>query len=195
MSFETDVVLDKARQGDRAAFDRLLEYGHEQLRRCARLMLRADFPDLGRSHGTDSILNRVWERELRRFSRDRTVPWPDERAFLAWLRVAVKNTLVDLAREARRGPVGPGETDNPVRQQPASDPSPEAGAMDREGMESFWRLVEGLTEEEKTVFDLRFIAESPRPYREIAARLQTNVTHVHRVWAGIRDRIAPYFTP
>src|SRR5262249_49113217 len=65
-------LLDRLRQGDRAARQQLLERACGRLRRLAGQMLHGLFPDLARRHEVDSVVHEAWFRLLQ--ALDQTEP-------------------------------------------------------------------------------------------------------------------------
>src|SRR6516164_599493 len=98
-SVELQGLLDRLRQGDRAARRLLLERACERLRRLAGRMLHGSFPELARRHELDSVVHETWVRLLQ--ALERTEP-PTVADFFRLAAHKFRQVLLDLAQSERR---------------------------------------------------------------------------------------------
>src|SRR5262249_49640802 len=99
-SVELQGLLDRLRQGDRAAQRPLLERACERLRRLAGRMLQGSFPELARRHEADSVVHETWVRLLQ--ALDKSEP-PTVADFFRLAAHKFRQVLLDMAhRESRR---------------------------------------------------------------------------------------------
>lgn len=88
--------LEAWRNGDQAAFDRLLELVHAELRRLARLQMRRERP--GHTLDPTALVNEAYMRLAGRAD----VPWRDRAHFFAVCAQVMRHVLVDHARARGR---------------------------------------------------------------------------------------------
>jgi RNA polymerase sigma factor (TIGR02999 family) len=97
---EVTLLIERAREGDRAAFDRIFELLYPELRQIARRRLSRSARD--GSIGTTALVNECY---LKFVQRDKLTP-ADRSHFLAYSATVMRSIIVDAAREAgadRRG--------------------------------------------------------------------------------------------
>ncbi len=98
-SSEITTLLHEAGQGDRQAFDQVVELVHDELRLIARRQLRKRWND---SLHTTGLINEAFIKLVRGCSQQ----WNDRCHFFAVAAMAMRRILVDRAREklaAKRG--------------------------------------------------------------------------------------------
>src|SRR5215472_1527824 len=92
-------LLDRLRQGDRAARRVLLERACERLRRLAGRMLYGSFPELARRHELDSVVHETWVRLMQ--ALEKTEP-PTVADFFRLAAHKFRQVLLDMAQGERR---------------------------------------------------------------------------------------------
>jgi RNA polymerase sigma factor (sigma-70 family) len=175
-------LLDRLRQGDRAARQQLLERACERLRRLAGRMLHGSFPDLARRHDVDSVVHEAWGRLLQ--ALDQTEP----RTVADFLRLAAhkfRQVLLDMAqgerRRARREALGfSGDESGPA----ASDTYDPARLALWTG---FHEKVATLGELERAVFEMHYYLELPQA--EIARILELHPRKVSYLWVAATEKL------
>lgn len=93
MAGEITVLLEALREGDRAAFDRLVPLVYDELRRIARRQLRAG---PGRTLQTTALVHEAWMK----LAGQEGLAVNDRGHFLAVCARAMRQVVVDLARAA-----------------------------------------------------------------------------------------------
>src|SRR5215470_1246548 len=151
-------LLDRLRQGDRAARRLLLERACERLRRLAGRMLHGSFPGLARRHEVDSVVHETWVRLLQ--ALDRAEP-PTVADFFRLAAHKFRQVLLDLAQGERRraqrealglsGADGAGAAANTTH-------DPARLALWTE----FHEKVATLSEQERAVFEMHYYLELPQ---------------------------------
>ena len=154
-------LVDRARQGDRDAFDLLVSRSRDRLRDSVEKWTRFQ---LGPRLEVDDVLQETYLRAYRSLARFDPVGQVDDESFLRWTCGIAKHAIGDLLRKKR------------VREQPvssieraASGPSA-SGVLRRE--ERFGRLADAIA---KLPADYRQVLELSRleglPAEEIAERM------------------------
>jgi len=134
-----DLVRRVRDEGDRAAFDRLVERHQRWLHAVCSRMLRSD--DAGRDAAQE-----VFARALERLSTLRGENFP------GWLKViAVNHCLNTIDRNKRLVPIEHADT------APAPGPSPDARLLHAERVALARRLVARLPDKQKVVFCMKYI--------------------------------------
>jgi RNA polymerase sigma-70 factor (ECF subfamily) len=179
--------LDRMREGDGQARDRLIAHAAERLRRLARKMLRR-FPALRRWEQTDDVLQNATLRLHRALAELRP---ESARHFYNLAAVQVRRELLDMARH-HFGPQGQAAKHHTEGAGPAGD---EGGPLEREpdgtegpdtleGWTRFHEAVEALPEEEREVFNLLWYEGLDQP--GAAAVLGVGLRTVKRRWQQAR---------
>ena len=92
----SQVLVARAQEGNRAAFDRLVERYRDRL----VSVLRASLGDyLRRRVDVDDLLQEVLIRAFSSLSR---FQWSEDEAFIRWLRVIARNVVYEVARKQNR---------------------------------------------------------------------------------------------
>src|SRR5215470_14551102 len=92
-------LLDRMKQGDRAARRELLDHACTRLRRLANTMLAGSFPALRQQHELDSVVHETWLRLLQ--ALDQVEP-PTVADFFRLAAHKFRQVLLDMAQGARR---------------------------------------------------------------------------------------------
>ena len=186
-SGELQGLLDRLRQGDRAARRLLLERACERLRRLAGRMLHGSFPELARRHELDSVVHETWVRLLQ--ALDRAEP-PTVADFFRLAALKFRQVLLDMAQGERRraqrevlglsgaegggaAAGGAGTTHDPARL-----------ALWTE----FHEKVAALGEQERTVLEMHYYLELPQA--EVAQLLGLHPRKVSRLWVAATETLA-----
>lgn len=173
----TDDLVLMAGQGEDAALGLLLERHRKQVRGMvaakldARVARRVDPSDLVQEALADAV------QKFPEYLRDR-----ERIGFLAWLRQLARRRVIWARRQHlgaakrcaardREGQAPTSAASGPGLLSGLADPgsSPSQRAVHREEEEQLGRLLEGLSEIDRTILRLRYAEQ--RPFAEIAARL------------------------
>jgi RNA polymerase sigma factor (sigma-70 family) len=185
-SVELQGLLDRLRQGDRAARRLLLERACERLRRLAGRMLHGSFPELARRHELDSVVHETWVRLLQ--ALERTEP-PTVADFFRLAAHKFRQVLLDLAqserRRAQREVLGLSGTDGvgtaPSAASTTSDPARLALWTE------FHETVATLSDQERAVFEMHYYLDLPQA--EIARVLQLHPRKVSYLWIAATEKL------
>jgi RNA polymerase sigma factor (sigma-70 family) len=185
-SVELQGLLDRLRQGDRAARRLLLERACERLRRLAGRMLHGSFPDLARRHEVDSVVHETWVRLLQ--ALEKTEP-PTVADFFRLAAHKVRQVLLDLAqserRRAQREVLGLGG-------EASAGPAPSAASATHDPARlalwtEFHEKVAALGEQERAVFEMHYYLELPQA--EIARVLELHPRKVSYLWVAATEKL------
>jgi RNA polymerase sigma factor (sigma-70 family) len=185
-SVELQGLLDRLRQGDRAARRLLLERACERLRRLADRMLHGSFPDLARRHEVDSVVHETWVRLLQ--ALDRTDP-PTVADFFRLAAHKFRQVLLDMAqgerRRARREVLGlsgvDGERPAPSAASPTHDPARLALWTE------FHEKVATLSDQERAVFEMHYYLDLSQA--AIARALELHPRKVSYLWIAATEKL------
>lgn len=159
---QTQVLLNKAADGDAAAVNGLLERHREAVRRL--IALRMDRRMLRRLDASDIVQDVLVEAaaRLREYLADPRLP------FHLWLRGLAQDRMIDLHRRHRahkrdvlreQPPAGRERLDRSsfalAAQLVAAGPTPAAAAIRAELEERFWRSLERLDEADREIILMR----------------------------------------
>jgi RNA polymerase sigma factor (sigma-70 family) len=179
-------LLDRLRQGDRAARRLLLERACERLRRLAERMLYGSFPELARRHEVDSVVHETWVRLLQ--ALDRTEP-PTVEDFFRLAAHKFRQVLLDLAqgerRRAQREVLGVSEADSAGPAPPAASATHDPARLAL--WTEFHEKVATLSEQERAVFEMHYYLELPQT--EIAQVLELHPRKVSYLWIAATEKL------
>jgi RNA polymerase sigma factor (sigma-70 family) len=185
-SVELQGLLDRLRQGDRAARQLVLERACERLRRLAGRMLHGSFPELARRHEVDSVVHETWLRLLQ--ALDKTEP-PTVADFFRLAALKFRQVLLDLAqgerRRAQREVLGLSGTDSagPALAAAGTTHDPARLALWTE----FHEKVATLTDQERAVFEMHYYLDLPQA--EIARVLGLHPRKVSYLWIAATEKL------
>jgi RNA polymerase sigma factor (sigma-70 family) len=179
-------LLDRMKQGDRAARSEMLDRVCDRVRRLANTMFTGSFPALRAHHELDSVVHEAWLRLVQ--ALDQTEP-PTVADFFRLAAHKIRQVLLDMAdRQRRRGArevlgladseggeaagVG-GQTHDPARLALWSE---------------FHSRVAELPEEERVVFEMHYYLGLPQA--EVARALGLPPRKISYLWIAATDRLA-----
>jgi RNA polymerase sigma factor (sigma-70 family) len=180
-------LLDRMKQGDRAARRELLDCACTRLRRLANTMFAGSFPALREEHELDSVVHETWLRLVQ--ALDQVEP-PTVADFFRLAAHKVRQVLLDLAdrhrrRAAREVPARGGDSD------PGGLASAAGQSLDPARLalwSEFHARVANLPDAERQVFELHYYLELPQA--EIARMLGLHPRKVSYLWVAATDRLA-----
>jgi RNA polymerase sigma factor (sigma-70 family) len=184
------IHLDRLRSGDRQARDELIRCACGRLESLTRVMLR-DYARLKRWEQTDDVL----QSALLRLTRCLEDVVPETiRDFFRLATLQIRRELIDLSRHYYR-PDGQGARHSTAYPPGTSDSAPPAYEQGDSGCEpsrmTSWtelhRLVEGMPEEDREIFDLLWYQGLSQP--EASRLLGMAERTLKRRWQAIRLRI------
>ncbi len=175
----TETLVSRAKGGDRAAFDALLERFHERLRVFVDSRLGER---LRRRIGVEDILQEVSIRALQSLGR---FSWKDEQSFHAWLRGIAEHVILHAAQKHRRE-VAPIES-----APPAGDPSPSRTLRREERFERLQDALLSLSADHQEV--IRLARLERLRIAEIAKRMQRSEDAVHQLLARALRKLKASF--
>ena len=175
-------LLDRLRQGDRAARQQLLERACGRLRRLAGQMLHGLFPDLARRHEVDSVVHEAWFRLLQALDQTEPATVAD---FLRLAAHKFRQVLLDMAqserRRAQREALGFSAAEAGP---PASDTYDPARLAQ---WTAFHEKVATLSELQRAVFEMHYYLELPQA--EIARILELHPRKVSYLWVAATEKL------
>jgi RNA polymerase sigma factor (TIGR02999 family) len=178
---EVTRLLHTAQEGESAALERLIPLVYNDLRRLAQRQL-------GREYG-DRTLNAtalVHESYLKLGAAGMAAK--DKSHFLAIAARAMRQVLVDHARDRKAAKRGGGEWDRTTLTDGAW-----VGAFDPDGVLALNEALAELEPRQRQVVECRFFAGMDE--QEIADALGVTVRTVHRDWVKARAWLHRYFFP
>ena len=180
-------LIDRIREGDRAARRELLERACDRLRRLAARLFTESFPALRARHDLDSVVHETWLRLVQALD---SVELPTVADFFRFAAHKIRQVLLDMADRQRRrasrealGPsdssgngssVGPGEV--------TSDPARLAQWTE------FHERVAALPDDERAVFEMHYYLDLPQA--QVAELLGLHPRKVSRLWIAATDKLA-----
>jgi RNA polymerase sigma factor (sigma-70 family) len=180
-------LLDRMKQGDRAARRELLDRACARLRRLASTMFAGSFAALREQHELDSVVHETWLRLVQ--ALDQVEP-PTVADFFRLAAHKVRQVLLDMAdrqrRRAAREVLGVDGDSNSwglaVKAGQTLDPARLALWSE------FHARVADLPEAERQVFELHYYLELPQV--EIARLLDLHPRKVSYLWVASTERLA-----
>jgi RNA polymerase sigma factor (sigma-70 family) len=185
-SVALQALLDRLRQGDRAARRLLLERACERLRRLAGRMLHGSFPEVARRHELDSVVHETWVRLLQ--ALEKTEP-PTVADFFRLAAHKFRQVLLDMAqserRRAQREVLG-------LSGMSSDGPAPSVGSATYDPARlalwtEFHEKVATLSEQERAVFEMHYYLELPQA--EIAKVLELHPRKVSYLWIAATEKL------
>ena len=161
-------LLERARGGDSAALDQLVERSLPPLRRWARGRL----PQWARNLGDTQDL--VQDAVLRTLPRLQTFKAEHPGALQAFLRQAISNHIIDEIRKVQRRP-----TVGEVPETPDPAPSPLEVVIGRQGIARYEAALQTLTPADREAIIARI--ELQQSYEEVAIALNKPTPNAARV--------------
>jgi RNA polymerase sigma factor (sigma-70 family) len=184
-SVELQGLLDRLRDGDRAARRQLLERACARLRRLAGKMLHGAFPEVARRHEVDSVVHETWVRLLQALDRTEPATVAD---FFRLAAHKFRQVLLDMAqgerRRARREVLGLSGADGA---QPAGALSTTHDPARLDLWTEFHEKVATLGELERTVFEMHYYLELPQAH--IAQVLGLHPRKVSYLWVAATEKL------
>lgn len=183
---QLQAIIDRILAGDRSARRELLDRACDRLRRLAARMLNESFPALRMRHELDSVVHETWIRLVQ--ALEKTEP-PTVADFFRLAAFKVRQVLLDMVerkrKELSREAPRPGNSSADGVTEPVQltyDPS--RLAMWTE----FHEKVDGLPEDERTVFEMHYYLEMPQT--EIARVLSLHPRKVSYLWVSATEKLA-----
>ena len=182
-------LVERLRNGDHSAKRDLLERVYHRLRRITAGMLRKEYPRLLARHELNSVVDEAWMRLGK--ALEGTHPESAE-AFYNLMFCKVRHVLLAIAsrqdREDARRQDAPRFLEGSGSEAPfeAEDSTYEPSRL------AVWteihREVEGLPDDQRTVFGFHYFAEFPQS--EIARLMDLHPKQVSRLWLAATMRLA-----
>jgi RNA polymerase sigma factor (sigma-70 family) len=185
-SVELQGLLDRVRQGDRAARRLLLERACERLRRLAGRMLHGSFPEVARRHEVDSVVHETWVRLLQALDKTEPATVAD---FFRLAAHKFRQVLLDMAqgerRRAQREVLGLSGVDSagPAPSAANTTWNPARLALWTE----FHEKVPTLSEQERRVFEMHYYLDVPQAV--IARVLELHPRKVSYLWIAATEKL------
>jgi RNA polymerase sigma factor (sigma-70 family) len=181
---ELQAVIDRMRQGDRAARRELLERACDRLRRLAGRIFCESFPALQARHDLDSVVHETWLRLVQALD---SVEPPTVADFFRLAAHKVRQVLLDLAdrqrRLASREALGPTTSGNGASGPGQTTYDPARLAQWTE----FHERVATLPEDERAVFEMHYYLGLPQA--QVAELLDLHPRKVSRLWIAATDKL------
>jgi RNA polymerase sigma factor (TIGR02999 family) len=178
---EVTRLLRTAQEGESAALERLIPLVYNDLRRLAQRQLGQEYGD--RTLNATAL---VHESYLKLGGAGMVAK--DRAHFLAIAARAMRQVLVDRARDRKAAKRGGGEWDRTTLTDGAW-----VGAFDPDGVLALDEALSELEPRQRQVVECRFFAGMEE--QEIADALGVTVRTVHRDWAKARAWLYRYFFP
>jgi RNA polymerase sigma-70 factor (ECF subfamily) len=184
MSEDDTELVNRARSGDRLAFEELV-------RRTSRLVYARLYLETGNVHRAEDLLQETYLQAFRSMKH-----LSHSSAFRTWLLRIARSVVVDAARRdtrLKRTPLA--ESDTPVEEIPGSEPPPEAEMRREELRQRVLTVLRSLPETYRLPLTLRYIVGEDAG----AIGEQLGMTNgslrglLHRGLKMFRDRLPPGF--
>jgi RNA polymerase sigma-70 factor (ECF subfamily) len=179
MSQNDTALVQRARNGDRAAFEELV-------RATSRLVFARLYLDTGRADRAEDLMQETYLLAFRALRK-----LDDPAGFRPWLLTIAHNVLIDDARRASRQKRSAPPADTPLSLVPATGPSPSEVAEREELRQRVLAVLRSLPEEYRLPLTLRYITGAD--YDAIGEQLGiTNGSlrgFLHRGLKMLRDRL------
>ncbi|CAN5267233.1 sigma-70 family RNA polymerase sigma factor [soil metagenome] len=178
-------LVDRAQQGERAAFEELL-------RRTSRLVYARLYLETGDAHQTEDLLQETYLLAFRSLAK-----LTEAKAFRTWLLSTAHNVAIDAARRSLRKKRAqePATGQEVLADVPGSSPEPGEQASRNELRGRVLAVLRSLPEEYRLPLTMRYIADAD--YETICTQLElTNGALrglLHRGLKLLRERLPPEF--
>jgi RNA polymerase sigma-70 factor (ECF subfamily) len=185
MSESDEVLVARARRGDRIAFEELV-------RRTSRLLFARLYLETGDSHRAEDLLQETWLRAFRALAGLK-----EAQNLRTWLLTIAQNTLTDATRGDLRLKRAGGLMAGPeaLAQQPAAAPPPEEEVARTEQRERVLAVLRSLPEDYRLPLTLRYLAGCDYETIETQLGLSNGALRglLHRGLKMLRARLGPEF--
>jgi RNA polymerase sigma-70 factor (ECF subfamily) len=185
MSQSDEALVQKAKGGDRAAFEELV-------RRTSRLVFARLYLETGDTHRAEDLLQETWLRAFRSLGR-----LNEPGNLRPWLLAIAQNALTDAARGESRQKRGAPSRAGPdaLDRHPAPAPPPEEEAARTELRARVLAVLRSLPEEYRLPLTLRYIAGADYETIETQLGLTNGALRglLHRGLKILRARLGPEF--
>ncbi len=184
---ELQPLLDRLRQGDKAARRAFLELICGRLRRLAATILYGSFTKLQARHDVDSVVHETWLRLMQ--ALDKADP-PTVADFFRLAAHKIRQVLLDMADRQRR--IDQRETFL-SRGDSEGSANNEFGTQTYDGTRlaqwtEFHNKVGRLEEPERTVFEMHYYLGLPQA--EVAKSLELHPRKVSYLWIAATEKLA-----
>ena len=170
----TRALIERARRGDRAAFEELTTRYSPRIDALIRLRLGSD---LATKVEVEDVAQ---ETMIKAFTSIETLRAEDERSFFAWLASIAHNVVLELARHHRRRPSVAYDDDKVT-----SDPSPSRGLQRSERFDRLQEALDSLSPDHREVILLARI--EGLPVVEVARRMGRTVGAIGQLlWRALK---------
>jgi len=185
---ELQALLDRLREGDKAARRQFLELACGRLRRLAARILYGSFPNLQVRHDVDSVVHETWLRLIQ--ALDKADP-PTVEDFFRLAAHKIRQVLLDMADRKRRLDqretlLGTGSLRSGFGPQQPEDNTYDAGRLAL--WTEFHNRVGQLPDTERSVFEMHYYLGLPQA--EIARLLKLHPRKVSYLWIAATERLA-----
>jgi RNA polymerase sigma factor (sigma-70 family) len=186
-TLQLQTLLDRLRQGDKAAHREFLEQVCNRLRRLAARIFFGSFPNLQSRHDVDSVVHETWLRLMQ--AMDKSDP-PTVADFFRLAAHKIRQVLLDMADRQRRIDqretfLSRGDSQSAGRNEPGNQTYDGARlALWTE----FHNKVGRLEEQERTVFEMHYYLGLPQA--EIARALELHPRKVSYLWVAATEKLA-----
>jgi RNA polymerase sigma factor (sigma-70 family) len=186
-TIQLQTLLDRLRQGDKAARREFLEQVCTRLRRLAAKILSGSFPNLQARHDVDSVVHETWLRLMQ--AMDKADP-PTVADFFRLAAHKIRQVLLDMADRQRRLDrretlLSRGDSQSAGRSEPGTQTYD--GARLAQWTE-FHNKVGRLEEQQRTVFEMHYYLGLPQA--EIARTLDLHPRKVSYLWIAATEQLA-----
>lgn len=184
---ELQTLLDRLREGDKAARREFLELACGRLRRLAAKILYGSFTGLQARHEVDSVVHETWLRLLQ--ALDKADP-PTVADFFRLSAHKIRQVLLDMADRQRRLDqretfLSPGDSQFSGGNEPGNQ-TYDASRLAQ--WTEFHSQVDRLAEPERSVFEMHYYLGLPQA--EIATLLNLHPRKVSYLWIAATEKLA-----
>jgi len=186
-TIQLQTLLDRLRQGDKAARREFLEQVCTRLRRLAGKILSGSFPSLQARHDVDSVVHETWLRLMQ--AMEKADP-PTVADFFRLAAHKLRQVLLDMADRQRRIDqretlLSRGDSQYAGRNEPGTQTYDGARLAQ---WTDFHNKVGRLEEQQRTVFEMHYYLGLPQA--EIARTLDLHPRKVSYLWIAATEQLA-----